>query len=155
MKDQNKEIRAIIEKNLPQQVGEVLKQRLEQAEKDSNNVERLKSINENACSEIKELQGEIKKYIQFDDRNRDIDKREKELSENEQAFKCNTLQVKLDEANKRANIVTEFTHGLVRNTIFKKNIFESADQPQVQDQYGSNQYVPPITSTRNEETKAE
>lgn len=92
MKD---EINAIIEKNLPAQVGETLKKRLEQAD---NDAAKISVMTEQVKSERERLQ---------------------EVTE---------LKTQVVEANKRADMVVSFTSGLVRNTDFKRTVFNNEHQ---------------------------
>lgn len=125
MKD---EINAIIEKNLPAQVGEALKKRLEQADNDAAKIsvmtEQVKSERETSDS----LRAEIREYEKFNDRNAALDKREKDLAERERLQEVTELKTQVVEANKRADMVVNFTSGLVRNTDFRRTVFNNEHQ---------------------------
>lgn len=66
---EQKELQESIKKNLPQQVGEILKQRLEQADEDAKKAEELASKLIERNEEVEELEKIIRDYKQFDVRN--------------------------------------------------------------------------------------
>lgn len=151
----DKEIREIIEKNLPSQVGKVLKERLEQAEKDDQSIKDQIKRNNKLIIQERELNKTISDYKKFDERNAKLDARGKEISEKERNFRVAELSIKLEEANKRADVVTEFTKGLVRNTTFRKKVFDSENQNSYTDANGNTVFPTPInkslTETKEEE----
>lgn len=142
------EIEEIIKKNLPAQVGEVLQARLKLATDLENTNKYLNSSIEKLQLREKELIKEIEVYKKHDERNAALDAREKTLMERERLQEVTELKTKLEEANKRADMVKEFTAGLVRNVEFKKRVFDSSSGPEGRDQYGQIQYA---THTVNKE----
>ena len=151
----DKKIRDIIEKNLPSQVGEVLKKRLEQAEEDEKSLKDQIKFNKKLILQEGELNRMISDYKKFDERNSKLNAREKEITRKEDMYSIAELTFKLEEANKRADVVTEFTRGLVRNTTFRKTIFDSENQDSYQDANGLMVYPTPVqknlTETKEEE----
>ena len=63
------EIKAIIEKSLPAQVGEILKQTLEKGKKDEAELKATVIAYDNARKEIEKHLAKINDYKQFDERN--------------------------------------------------------------------------------------
>jgi hypothetical protein len=134
------EIKDIIQKNLPAQVGEVLRVRLEQADLDSARVKAL----ENSLKSREELidtQSEaLQKYREFDSRNSKLDKREAELNERERNLKIELLEYQLDSEKEKTSFTKEVALGLVRNTNYRKSILDNETQAGYQ---GPNGWVQP------------
>lgn len=122
------EVQESIKKNLPSQVGDLLKEVLEQGKKDKEKVGVLEKDYEKFQIEIKRLQEEIRKYMKLDERNSKLDIKEKEILEKERMLEVTILREQLLEANKRSELAVGFTQSLVRNTIFRENIFDSKNQ---------------------------
>jgi len=61
------------------------------------------------------------------------------LEEKERDLEVTTLTIKLEESEKRADMVQTFTSGLVRNTIIRKHILDSEniDMPMMYDNSGN------------------
>ena len=74
-----KELNEIIKKSLPQHVGETLRERLEQADKDEEENKSLKEELAENYEKISEQRSIIEDYKKFDERNKDLNRREKEL----------------------------------------------------------------------------
>ena len=92
------EIKLIIEKNLPAQVGDVLKTRLEQAERDAERVKQLEEESRNQRVQISSYQNAINSYKSFDDRNSKLNERDLAITEKERNQKVFELELKLTEA---------------------------------------------------------
>lgn len=130
----------LIKEELPGKVGKELQEVLLQAEKDAKELEECKEYNKQLIKEkeslkfkISELNAQIDSKAVFEAKLTNLEERERDL-------KVTQLELQLGEANKRADMVKEFTSGLVRNTVFKRNIFDSENKnvPYV-DQYGNSQ----------------
>lgn len=145
------EIEEIIKKNLPAQVGDVLKARLFKADVDEK---ALEAANKNIAalnSQVTTLQNTIAEHRKNDERNAGLDAREKALMERERIQEVTELKIKLEEANKRADMVQNFTLGLVRNIEFRKSISDSQYQASY---YDGNNYVQPTPINKSyDETK--
>lgn len=89
------EFKAIIEKNLPAQVGDVLKKRLEQADKDAADLSTARKANEDAVKKIDDLNKQIADYKKFDERNSALEAREKACEIQERDLKVKTLEYQL------------------------------------------------------------
>lgn len=150
-----KEIEDIINANLPAQVGEVLKKRLEQAEVDAKTVESQRGELERKSIEIKGLKEFIDGHTALNLRELAIQEREFEVEKKERAIEVFGLQIKLEEANKRAELVAGFTQGLVRNIEFRKEIFDSETLAPFIDGNGNWQYPQPTSKMHTETQKSE
>lgn len=139
----------LIKEELPGKVGKELQEVLLKAEQDAKsliNLQRKYADLEKLLATTQDsnviLQKELKLHV-------DLDTKLVKIEEKERNFKITLLETKLEEANKRAEIVKEFTSGLVRNTIFRKQIFDSEDkQVPYTDQYG-NQTNTYVNNTKN------
>lgn len=151
----NQEIEEIIKKNLPAQVGEVLKKQLDQAEKDAATVIHQKERIEQQQTEINALSVKLQKHYDLDQREAEIKTRELNVSDKERAIEVFALQIRLEEANKRAELISGFTAALVRNTEFRKTIFDSETQSPFQDVNGTWHYPSPTSKSHTENKTAE
>ena len=120
-----KEISEIIEKQLPKQVGEVLQKRLSELENKEKELEVLKKKVANLEISEKEKIEELNRHIDLDKKLSQISQKEVELNQKELKLNNTILEHKLEEANKRAELITSFIHGLVRNVEVRKEIFDS------------------------------
>ena len=126
-----KELQASIKKNLPQQVGDILKQRLEQADKDAKELDVQKRSVETLTTQVASLLITIQNYKQFDVRNGLLDSLEKELIRERDRLDIEKLTYQLQSEKDKTTFSQNLAMGLVRNTEYKKTIFdsESGGQP--------------------------
>lgn len=121
-----KDIAKAIKKDLPNQVGEQLQELLAQGERDAKAVkDQADQINKRIIEEDK-LRKKIDELLELKHRSSGLDSRESDLNDQEDNLKVAMLEVKLEEANKRADMVKDFTSGLVRNTEFKETVFSNS-----------------------------
>jgi len=146
------EINEIIKKNLPAQVGDVLKQRLAQADAYESDVKHLTGVKVSNEATIIGLESKIKEYEQFDNRNAALDAREKELDNKERNLKIAELEFKLANEKEKTQFSQSVAMGLVRNIEYRKSIFDSETQSPFIDANGTWQYPQP-TSKNHEENK--
>lgn len=135
------EFKAIIEKNLPAQVGDVLKKRLEQADKDAADLSTARKANEDAVKKIDDLNKQIADYKKFDERNSALEAREKACEIQERDLKVKTLEYQLQSEKDKTVFAQGLALGLVRNTEFKRTVFDTKNGPEGVDQYGNTRYV--------------
>lgn len=148
-----KEIKEIIEKNMPAQVGDVLKQRLQQAETDAINLKIAKKTNEEDLGKIRELVKQLDDYGRLDHRNKLLEAREKIVNEAERNLKIATLEFQLEAEKDKTKFSKEVAIGLVRNIEYRKNVFDNESRPGYYD--AENRWVNPITNTNTaNETKS-
>lgn len=144
-----KEFEEIIKKNLPAQVGEVLKIRLEQADKDAIQVKQQGESLKKKELESLALQQKIDKYVAYDSRNASLDGREKVIQEKERNLEIETLKFQLSAEKEKTDFSKQVALGLVRNMEYRKTVFDSENKP-YQDQHGYTQYG---NTTKNLEEK--
>ena len=149
------EIKAIIEKSLPAQVGEILQKQLAKGVQDAKGLEATTQALNTEMKRTTELRERIEDYKRLDDRNSKLEIREKAVAEKELLSELSAIKIQLEEANKRADMVMTFTNGLVRNTSFRKNVFDSENQNGYMG--ANNQWIQPmpvnksLTETSTEE----
>lgn len=134
------EIRLVIEKHLTKEVGETLRQVLEKGEQDAIRVADLTRLLDNKKSEIINLNSEIEKYKQFDDRNSKLSEREKAVDQREREAKIRELEMQLLCEQEKSRFAIDVSMGLVRNTEYRKNIYNSQSGPDGRDTYGNPTY---------------
>lgn len=142
-----KELNEVIKKNLPQHVGEALRERLEQADKDAKEVERLTSLNKTLTNDNARLVAESSKVYEQGQKYADLKSREKELADAIKFFEIEKLTVELAAERESKEFARNVALGLVRNTQYKETIFdtETVVNPPTLD----GRYVPPTNTTKN------
>lgn len=147
------EIKAIIEKNLPAQVGDVLKERLEQAEKDAVRVKQLEEQLGSRNQHVTKLETTISDYQKFDERNAALELREKNVGDAERNLKVATLEFQLVAEKEKTEFTKSVALGLVRNTEYRRTMYDNQNEP-YKDQYGNTMYQNK-TQNSDETKKAE
>lgn len=156
MKDLQKEIQDSIEKNLPKQVGDTLRKRLEEADRLETSLKVSEGRVETLSRELSKSIETIEEYKRFDERNAALEVREKELKEKEIKFEIETLTYQLAAEKDKTEFSKNIALGLVRNTNYRKAIFDSENPGgyPMFDGQGNAHY--PIATDRNyTETKTE
>ena len=152
-----KELNAIIKRSLPQHVGETLRKRLEQADKDEEENKSLKEELAENYEKISEQRSIIEEYKKFDERNKDLNRREKELEAGLIKLEIETLKYQLETEKEKTDFTKSIALGLVRNTQYKKTIFDTENKGGVPMQDGHGNFLYPMptskshTSTEQEE----
>lgn len=144
-----KELNEIIKKSLPQHVGETLRERLEQADKDAEENKKLKEEHQKLKSELSEKNSIIEGYKKFDERNKDLNRREKELEAGLIKLEIETLKYQLETEKEKTDFTKSIALGLVRNTQYKKTIFDTENKGGVpmQDGHGNFHYPMPTSKS--------
>lgn len=129
---------SLIKEELPGKVGSELKEVLIKAEKDAKDLKDLQLQYVKLEKRVQDYDKELSK-LQFVLKEHDsLDAKLANLEAKERALEITILKIQLEEANKRADMVQNFTTGLVRNIEFRKNIIDSCGtQVPVSDQYGN------------------
>lgn len=116
-----KDITDAIEKQLPAQVGDVLRKRLEQAEADKAELEKARAKIAKLSGDTDELRtlnarqaADLAKHVA-------LNEREAKVSERERQAEIAELKVKLDAETRFGAKVTEAMLGLVRNVEYRNN----------------------------------
>lgn len=149
------EIQEIIKKNLPAHVGDVLKKRLEQADNDANELKSYKQAVVDRDKTIAEQQKRIEEYKAFDIRNSTLESREKAVAEQERNQKVAALEYQLNSEKEKTKLVTDVAMGLVRNTEYKKTIWDNESQASYTDSHGNYHQPGNINKHFDETSKAE
>lgn len=123
------EIKSIIEKNLPAQIGDVLKKTLEQAEKDAIKVKQLEEHIINKNLNISKLENKISKYEKFNERNLALKGKEKFIIEKERSLKIELLEFKLDIEKEKTDFTKLIALGLVKNLEYRRTLFNNTNEP--------------------------
>lgn len=150
-----KELLDVIKKSLPQQTGEALKELLQEGEQNKVELERLTKINKelneginSLTSKLKGIEIELAKY-------KDLEEREAKLLEATRQLDIQKLQHELSCEKEKTQFSKDIALGLVRNTEYRKSIFESyTDGQPVKDQYGGVYYPQPTNKSYDEDKTA-
>lgn len=145
MKD---EISKIIAKNMPAQVGEELQKLLKEGESKKELLDIQIEVNARQTKIMAELREDNTRLLALKNSRKDLDLVKEKLEEKGRNLKLDILEIKLAEAEKRADVVTGFTNSLMRNTIARKSIIDSfTDGQPVVDGQGFTQYPIPTTKS--------
>jgi DNA repair exonuclease SbcCD ATPase subunit len=116
------EIKDIIAKNLPQHVGEVLREKLEQADRDAVGIKRLESkltekedLITDLTNQIFTLQRQVKAESVLDERQKNLEDRERNLE-------LEMLKLKLAESEKRNDIGNRLVETVFRSPVYRKQV---------------------------------
>lgn len=123
-----KDLTDIIAKNLPQAVGEQLQQRLLKADADASDVLRLKSNAESDKRDIRSLESRLAVAEAALKKHADLDAKAAAIAERERNRDISDLQVQLAAAQENAKFAQELLRGLVRNTEFRRDVWETRPQ---------------------------
>lgn len=147
------EFKAIIEKNLPAQVGDVLKKRLEQADSDASRVKSLDAALLDRDQMIGRLSATIAEYKKLDERNAALEAREKACDTQERDLKVKTLEYQLQSEKDKTQFSKDVALGLVRNAEFRKSVFDNETQASYYDAQG--RYITPNVNKSLTQTKTQ
>jgi hypothetical protein len=149
-----KEFQEIIQKNLPAQVGEALKKRLEVADQADNEIPRSKSeirnlqISNAALQEKIDEKDKIESMISI--QQSQLEKIEKEQHD----LDLEKLRIQLEVEKDKSSFVKDIAMGLVRNQEFRRRLFDSKSGPESVDQYGNARYATHTVSSDETKTVA-
>lgn len=127
----DKKLNELIKESLPEKVGAELREVLARAEHDKKHLKEATIANEKACKQIDSYLKTISDLEKLLSEHEEISKRVLDVETREKALEIEVLKIKLNESEKRATMVQDFTSGLVRNTLVRKTIFDSdsIDEP--------------------------
>jgi hypothetical protein len=153
--DLKEKISKAIKDSMPEQVGKELRQLLTEAEQAKTELVYAKEANKKAVSKIASLESTIKEMTDELSLHEELTIRENEISKRERHAAIIELTTKLEESEKRADMVQAFTSSLVRNTIVRKSILDnySEDQPGYSDANGN--WIQPTPKHINKNYKEE
>ena len=125
MKTQEQGLQEVLKKNLPQHVGEALRERLEQADRDASELATQKDRVKNLEAKEKDYLNELENYKQFDTRNALLEISKKELETERNILELEKLKYQLQSEKDKTEFTKTVALGLVRNTEYRKTIFDS------------------------------
>lgn len=140
------EIQEIIKKNLPQHLGDILKTRLEQADKDAEKIIKLNSEIDILQKEILDKNLIIENYKKNDSFYLQINEREQHLNKLQYDLELTILKEKLNSAESKSEFAKSVALGLVRNIEFRKTVFDSENQMPY---YSGSTYIQPSPINKN------
>lgn len=142
-----KEIEEIIRKNLPEHVGEVLKKRLADADRDALELVKYKQFFEDTKENLANANVRIEEYKKLDERNLKLEQREKDLDTREMEFKIHSLEYQLAAEKDKTKFSEALAMGLVRNTNYREHIFDNEQNSGYYDQ-NTGQFVQATNVTK-------
>ncbi len=131
------EIKEIIKKNLPAHVGDILKTRLEQADKDAELCKTLQESLKNKLEIIANNEKQLTEYLKFDNRNSSLEGREKAVAESERNLEIEKLKFQLASEKEKTDFTKQVAIGLVRNTEYRRVAFNNESNSGGRDQFGN------------------
>jgi len=144
----SKELEEVFKKQLTQEASATLRSLLEEGENSKAEVKALnKTLSDKDLSitylqnTIKDLESKIKIYSDLSLDKAKLEAMEAILLEKERNMKISILELKLDESNKRGELVCEFTRGLVRNVEFRDSVFGTKTHNDYNSQTGANHSI--------------
>ena len=123
--DLEKEFKEAIDKNLSKEVGTRLQERLKELEEKE---ERLKTVEFHLRERTTELEAATAVIYKSQDLESLISKNQsliEDIEKRERNLELTLVKMQLEESQKRADVVTTFVSGLVRNTNFRESVFDS------------------------------
>lgn len=127
-----KEIEDVIRQHLPQQVGETLRKRLDQAEHDADVVNRQKHQLVKKDEEINALRERIEQLENQVKEEEQLEKDREEVDGKIRDQKVFEAELKADAAEARANEMAGFVGMVFKSPVFRKSISGHQDIPDAQ-----------------------
>lgn len=144
------EIRLLIEKDMPAQIGKTLRGMLEQAELDAETVKKQADQIEKLKRTIESDGKTIRAYHAFDERNEKLNERQFILDQKERQLEIDMLKYQLAAEKDKVKFSQELAMGLVRNIEYRESLYDNKIAPYT-DQHGCQQYA--NTTVNAEKTK--
>ena len=123
MKD---EIKEVIKKHLPEQVGTALQERLNHCDSLEKQFEAKKQEAANLVGSLAKKQEECESLFHLKDKEIEFDERELAISKRERDLKVKTLEITLEAANNANKNLIDFVGALMRNTTYRKTAFPNS-----------------------------
>lgn len=152
MKELEKEIQESIAKNLPSQVGEVLKERLELIPKLERQIESLLTTQKDSSKTVSDLESKLSEYKSLDTRNSTLVARESAVDLKDRNLEIESLKVQLAAEKDKSEFAKNTALGLVRNIEYRSSIHDS--QTQASYSNGNNYVCPSPVNTIHTESKS-
>ena len=122
MENLQKEIAEAIDKNLPNQVGELLKKRLEKADSDAVLLEQQRKNIKNQGETIGNLEEKLNKHLELDTKHNFLLMCEKELIKQANSQKVFEAELKMGAANSKVVMLQDLMQTVFRSPVYKKHI---------------------------------
>ena len=116
------EIKDIIAKNLPQHVGEVLREKLEQADRDAVQVKRLYLLLDEKEEYVNRLENQNREFSTRISEENHLKERERAIEDKERNLELEMLKLKLAESEKRNDIGTKLVETVFRSPVYRKHV---------------------------------
>ena len=116
------EIKEIITKNLPQHVGDVLKERLNKADKLEKEVDYLNKVLAEAQKDIEHLKEKLQEERNHTYSEQQLKTELFRVEERERKLEMEILKLKLEESEKRADISTKLVETVFRSPVYRKHV---------------------------------
>lgn len=117
-----KEIKEIIAKNLPQHVGDVLKSRLEEADRLQNTVISLQEEKEYLKEQIGKLKEELAKEKNHTLSEETIKLKEQDVKDRERNLELTIANMKLSEMEKRNLEMLNIVQAVFKSPVYRKHV---------------------------------
>lgn len=125
MENIQEEIKASIEKNLPKQVSDVLRKRLEKADEDEASLASANELIAQQRKTIEDYRQKESKLNSLESFSATLDEREKNLNERERNLDVQKLSYELAAEKDKTQFTKKLALRLVRNTTYRKDAFSS------------------------------
>lgn len=122
MENLQKEISEAIDKNLPNQVGEILKKRLEKADSDAVLLEQQRKNIKNQGETIGNLEEKLNKHLELDTKLNFLIMCEKELIKKENSQKVFEAELKMNAADSKVVMLQDVMQTVFKSPVYKKHI---------------------------------
>ena len=119
------EMKEAIGKHLPQAVGDVLQDRLKKADADAALVVSQKERLDNLLEQIRELEAKVSAANKELEKHGALAAREAAVAEKERLADIAALKVQLEAAQGNTEFAKEVALGLVRNSEFRRQVFDN------------------------------
>jgi hypothetical protein len=155
-KTQAEELRAVLKKHMPEQVGAVLRERLDEADQMEKKIEELERSLEYTRGKNRELEDNSKRTYELDEGEKQLKADQEKLKEEQSALEVETLQIQLGAANDKLAFCKELNLSLTRNVEFRRHFFgdvASGTRSPEKDQWDNGQASYPETVTVDQTTQ--
>ncbi len=116
------EIKDIIAKNMPEQVGAILKQKLEKADNDAHDIEVLRDRLDERFNEIVSLKRQVEDLKSRIKDEMNIEAWTQTLKDREANLELEILKIRLEEAEKRNSIGERLVEQVFRSPVYRKYV---------------------------------
>lgn len=146
------EIKEAIGKHLPQQVSDVLQERLKQADIDAATVVTQKDKLGSLVAKVSDLEANLRTANEELKKHGELAAREAAVAEKERNAEITALKVQLEASQGNTAFAKELALGLVRNSEFRRQVFDNHYTQEPIIPPGSNYQSGTATSSSNRNT---